>query len=485
MGTLHVAVAEGYRQLVEPLKTVSVHGEARFQFHFFSDRDLIAYVAGRDFHVFLPQSALSLLSLEDEWKKRRDHPEAEIVQSESPVAVTPVVFFLRPELASELDVWNQPLSWRSLAEIAGERAIRIRRATSRSTDGLAISVAQRLAMGDDDRIAAIEQRVEEYGPDDREVLHRAFAEDHWAADLVIAQERSVIAEVNRSPHLRGVIAYPHDGALGIPTVLARANWGGEEIGESYAELAHRLSQCSDHDLARSGLHRQVESLAGTESVSLIAAAQSQTSPQIRWAAHAGATPIVLPSRRAVRGIRQLAKTTQRAVDVCLVFDSSGSMGQEDRFPAALRGVDAFLELVDAPASRVSLVRIRDGADLLVPLTPRTQFRYDANQLAPSGQTALLDGVYTGVQVLQSSGASDHLLAIVGFTDGLENASATSQSQMESLLRQDGRIRFYGIAYGVGADVASLSGLASASGGLVVGGGASEIKSLYERLSTFV
>ena len=161
------------------------------------------------------------------------------------------------------------------------------------------------------------------------------------------------------------------------------------------------------------------------------------------------------------------------------------MQEGGKFEAALSGVDSFLALLASPSSRVCLIRFQTAAVTIVPLWPRADFKYQRNWLEPDGQTALIDAVHTAVDVLVREGDPSNIRAILGFTDGQENSSSRSLVDVEAALKANPRIRFYGIAYGSDADCTTLDRFAAASDGLVVQGGASQIKALYERLSTYV
>jgi len=196
------------------------------------------------------------------------------------------------------------------------------------------------------------------------------------------------------------------------------------------------------------------------------AVEPQVGKTVRWAAHAGSVSVVLPGRRAVRGISSLALSVKRAVDICLLFDSSGSMNMGRKFPQAQQAIDHFLRHVQGIGSRVCLITVRSVATALTPLQPPFHPFYPPGSLDPDGNTALLDAVELGIHTLEDSGNPSNIWAIVAFTDGQENSSKISLPILEQRLRVNGRIRFYGVAYGGDADVGALTSLANASGGLV-------------------
>ncbi|HXR16415.1 MAG TPA: vWA domain-containing protein, partial [Terriglobales bacterium] len=307
------------------------------------------------------------------------------------------------------------------------------------------------------------------------------------ADLVIAQERSIIAAAENIPTLRGTITYPHDGTLGIPIAAARiGDWCRPGVDEAFHQLSRGLSALTDQELQRNGLHSIGEEFSSGGSMEEFAAAQSPAvQNHLRWAPHAGTTPLILPARRVVQGIQSMAAATKRGVDVCLLFDISESMGEGNKLADASRGVDAFLQLLQGASSRVCLITFQTQATLVSPLGPNFRSGYPPGSLLAGGRTALLDAVDLGIKTLESRGEQNHIWAIVGFTDGIENASSAREADIVQRLTYSGRIRFYGIAYGSDADFTTLSAMASASDGLVVRGDPGQIKAIYERLSTYV
>lgn len=500
MDEQHIACAHDNRRLLDKVigELNESGGPWQFRCHYYSDDEVIRNVLGKDFGMLCPRSALSLQKLEEDWQERRGPTDYSIFADQVSFGLTPVVFFMSHRLADDMDVLETPFGWRTLTDlIKKDKPIRIRHAAFSKTDGTAVSIAQQLVFQhlnieqDAESVAqsvrALERQVEEYGPTDDEVLHRAVGDGIWNADLVIAQERSIIAAAEQIPNLIGTIVYPHDGALGIPNAAARiAEWRRPGIDEAFHEFSHRLSALTDQELHHNGLHASAEELSSRGSIVEFAAAQSApVRDQLRWAPHAGTTPLVLPARRVVQGIRSMAAATKRGVDVCLLFDISGSMGEGNKLEEASRGVEAFLQLLQGASSRACLITFQSRANVVTSLSPNFRSGYPLRSLRADGGTALLDAVDLGVKTLERDGDQDHIWAIVGFTDGIENASSTREADVVQRLISSSRIRFYGIAYGSDADFTILAAMASASGGFVVRGDPGQIKAIYERLSTYV
>lgn len=156
-----------------------------------------------------------------------------------------------------------------------------------------------------------------------------------------------------------------------------------------------------------------------------------------------------------------------ALNLSMVMDYSGSMG------AALPKLEqANVQFYHALASaQFAVVKFSSTAEIVAPMA-----RYDQTkplddiftQAFPIGSTALFDGIIKGLQTheaaSEASEASVHSLSLgVVFTDGFENASATSYDSVKSTLRNT---KIPQIILGMGnVDIKSLLTFAEDTNGL--------------------
>ena len=109
-------------------------------------------------------------------------------------------------------------------------------------------------------------------------------------------------------------------------------------------------------------------------------------------------------------------------------------------------------------------------------------------LKASGNTALLDGVKTAYDQLQSLNDKSRINAIVVMTDGLENNSSTSLDRLTKYLRDSNQsgvpVVVFSIGYGKDADWKTLKAISDATGGQAREGTVETIKQLYKILSTY-
>ena len=121
----------------------------------------------------------------------------------------------------------------------------------------------------------------------------------------------------------------------------------------------------------------------------------------------------------------LAEAQRRMVDLCLVLDTSGSLGF--RWPAVRDAARSFVNAFDAVHDRFCVVTYSSGAEVLEPIRPSRGFDKPGvinaiPQALPGGFTAMAEGLYRGWDELRSvpNGQQSGLRIIVLFTDGAAN-----------------------------------------------------------------
>jgi len=119
------------------------------------------------------------------------------------------------------------------------------------------------------------------------------------------------------------------------------------------------------------------------------------------------------------------------ISVAFVFDTSASMGRKLRESReAISEVLAFAN----PEDEFALIQFNSKAHLAVPLTHSVdEIQNRLMLLAPKGRTALLDAIYLAVSVMRK--AHNQRKAIVILSDGGDNSSRYSLSEVKSLVRE--------------------------------------------------
>ena len=179
----------------------------------------------------------------------------------------------------------------------------------------------------------------------------------------------------------------------------------------------------------------------------------------------------------------------------VAVDVSGSMGDADRLPKAIDGLDAFFDELQ-PRDRVGLTTFNEDVDELVPIAPLREdegaLRHAVDALSADGGTALIDATSQTVErVADSAGEGGARIdAVVVLSDGEDTDSTKSLSAVLRELATNNRssapVRVFTIAYSAEAAGAaeSLRAIAESSGGQYYEGGTDEITRLFRSISSF-
>lgn len=200
----------------------------------------------------------------------------------------------------------------------------------------------------------------------------------------------------------------------------------------------------------------------------------------------------LPEPRVLARIKTAWREDRKPANIMLVFDTSGSMGEEGRMEQAKRGLSTFFTQL-SPRDRVGLMAFNDQVFPLVDVgtyaRTETRLKEAVSGLIPEGQTAAYDAIGDGVGKIIALDDDTRINAVVALTDGEDNMSRTSLDQLVAALeRQSGQegepVRVYTIAYGSQANTAALERIAQASGGKAFSGDPKQIEAVYRSISSF-
>ena len=153
--------------------------------------------------------------------------------------------------------------------------------------------------------------------------------------------------------------------------------------------------------------------------------------------------------------RAPARETRIPVNVGIVLDRSGSMGDERKFGLAREAVEQSLRML-RPEDRFALVVYDTEVDVLMPsskATPEAKRRalHTLREIAPRGGTDLGAGWLRGCEQLAEFPYDDQVSRCLLLTDGLANHGITDRDE---LARHAGELRQRGVStstFGVGAD----------------------------------
>ena len=173
-----------------------------------------------------------------------------------------------------------------------------------------------------------------------------------------------------------------------------------------------------------------------------------------------------------------------AISVALVFDASGSMMGPGQAGAIAAG-SAFIDVMDGISDEAAIIWFNSSVTVYQGMTASKSMLHDAvNNLPASGATAVWDGIYAGLQELIANG-SNQCRAVIALTDGGDNASIRTPSEVISLANRN-RIRVFTIGLGSSIDVALLQAIADQTGGRYyqTPSGA-ELSQIYQEISTII
>ena len=154
-------------------------------------------------------------------------------------------------------------------------------------------------------------------------------------------------------------------------------------------------------------------------------------------------------------IKQAWRADRKPANVMIVFDNSGSMGEENKLEQAIEGLKGFFREA-APQDRIGLIKFSGQITPLVPIAPmRTnrQALLDATEtILPEDETRVRDATIAGVQAVEAALDPDAINAVVVLTDGEDTSSGRDADavvrELEAERRKEcGQIRVFTIAYG--------------------------------------
>ncbi len=207
----------------------------------------------------------------------------------------------------------------------------------------------------------------------------------------------------------------------------------------------------------------------------------------------------VPSADVVNTVEASWNEQKRKVDVMLIIDRSGSMGDSvngtTKIVGARQGLAEFVRLM-GDLDNVGLTAFSDGDNVLSSMSPVGPKRQQVlNQIAgiqPGGNTLLFDTISDQFKSLQKF-ASRHIKAIVVLTDGVDTISKQKAPQLIQEISPTGSdagegIKIFTIAYGdpsgSGVDVNDLKSIASVTGGQEYAGTPQNIAQVYQNISEF-
>jgi Ca-activated chloride channel homolog len=202
------------------------------------------------------------------------------------------------------------------------------------------------------------------------------------------------------------------------------------------------------------------------------------------------TTLEVPAPDVMDAIIKLWRDHKKHSSIVLVFDTSGSMKENNKMPNAKNGAKQMIALLDGNdfLSIVPFSSQPSWAGTDMPVSANRQNALSTiDSFFPSGGTALYDSIATAYQYLLDHPRSDKISAIVVLTDGADTDSHTQLSSLIQTISFDNEkntIRVFTIGYGTDAVKDVLKQIADATQAKFYEGAPENIQSVFREISTF-
>ncbi len=279
---------------------------------------------------------------------------------------------------------------------------------------------------------------------------------------------------HKAPRVPLVGIHPREGTLmsDNPWVVLDAEWVTDEQKAAARDFGEFLRTADSQKVFADAGFRSYDGKAG-------AALQDSTFVD------SGPVDVVLspPSPQVLDGVRATWDELRKKAQVLLLMDVSGSMGEsvgsagktklELAQQAAIGALDQLSDKDDLGVWAFT-TQLGDGDDVTLPLTDiapigqqRAEVEESVASLIPLGGTPLYAATRLAVKEMTSRLDPNRINAVVVLTDGRNEYP--QDTNLEGLLDELGagsseaKLRVFTIAYGEGADLATLGRMSEASG----------------------
>jgi Ca-activated chloride channel family protein len=466
--------------------------------------------------IWSPASSILVPIANQEWASM-NNGDPLTDDNPQPLVLSPVIIAMWQPMAEALGWPDEPIGWADIAEItrSGQTwadfghpewgpfqfghthpdysnsgitsILAIVYAATGKTSGLTVEDVQQPEVAE--FLADVESGVIHYGRSTGFFGRQMFNRGPGYLSAAVLYENLVVESYDeeRYPNLPFpvVAIYPQEGSFWSdhPFAILNGSWMDEELTAA-AELYrdYLLAAPQQEKALQYGFRPADPGIPITEPIS----------PQNGVDPNEPQTLLDVPPAEVTQAVRELWEENKKRVEVQVVLDTSGSMNEEGRLQQAKTALDNFIAQL-SDEDKLGIVTFSDSARVLTPLTELGDKRADVlsrvEGLFASGGTRLIDTVIEAYEELAQDPPGERIRAIVVLSDGADNTSSLTPSQLTRRIQADESgqsIKVFTIAYGTGGDVDTelLRVMAEASGATTYQSNPTEIEQVYRDIATF-
>jgi Ca-activated chloride channel homolog len=336
------------------------------------------------------------------------------------------------------------------------------------------------------QVQALERSVVHYGDTTLFISNELAQHGLGYASAVAMEEATLVAYNQQAGGGQKLVAvYPKEGSFysDDPLITLHGSWVSSAQSQGASLFASYLSSHVTPELAGKYGFRPADQSVKPSGLVSLAYGANPAEPKV---------VLGLPEPKVLGEIKRLWHQDRRPANIMLVLDNSGSMGDNNKIEQARAGLHQFLTQA-SPNDRVGLIKFSSHITQLVPIaamsTNRATLNSAIDHIFPEDQTRLYDAVAAGVNSVAALKDTSRINAVVLLTDGLDNQSSLSLSDLVGQLRtqsqsEAGQIRVFDIAYGSDADQHGLQQIADATGGKEFSADPTNVQTVYQSISSF-
>jgi Ca-activated chloride channel family protein len=467
-------------------------------------------------HVFSPASALYVGLLNSAWQTKSGSLKP-LSPAGEPLVLSPIVVAMWKPMAEAIGWPKKSIGWRDLIEInkspKGCGALghpewgRFKLGHTHpafSNSGLESIVAEAyagakktrgLTAADVDRkevasfVASVEETIVHYGKSTGFFSDKMIERGPGYLSAAVLYENLVIESYAKqsSAPFPVVALYPTEGTFWSdhPYAVLDADWVGAEERDAADVFLRFLKARAAQERAMALGFRPADAKIAIAAPIDAAHGVDPKQPQ---------TLLEVPDGAVLEKLLASWQDTKKASDVIVVFDTSGSMNGKP-LAEAKTGAKAFLGTLH-DRDEASLIFFSTKVQPMIGPQPiadgRKDFEARIDAQIAAGNTALYDAIAKAYDTakLRAERAPAKIHAVVVMTDGRDEGSTLTLEALEkrfgkpSSEAEESEVKVFTIAYGDGADLATLGRIAESARGTSAKGTTATIVEVFKDMAAF-